>query len=106
MSSGTPSHETKLLPKQSYPANFSGTELHQCSRTKNSSSTSLILNIAEGNGRYAELDQAKFLDIAESAAVKLAAYLDLSVEKSAMTAKDSVSGKTLLVRIEAMLQSM
>ena len=68
--------------------------------------TSLILNIAEGNGRYAELGQAKFLDIAESAAVKLAAYLDLSVEKSAMTAKDCVSGKTLLVRIEAMLQSM
>jgi len=67
---------------------------------------SLVLNIAEGNGRYAELDQAKFLDIAESAAVKLAAFLDLCVKKSAMTTKDCVLGKALLGRIEAMLQAM
>src|SRR5207248_1438253 len=44
------------------------------------SATSVVLNIAEGNGRYAELDHRRFLQIADSAAVKAAIYLDLGVE--------------------------
>lgn len=39
--------------------------------------TSLTLNIAEGNGRFSKLDHRKFLDTAEDAGTKLAAYLDL-----------------------------
>ena len=39
--------------------------------------TSVVLNIAEGNGRYAELDHHRFLQIAQSAAVKGAVFLDL-----------------------------
>jgi four helix bundle protein len=38
--------------------------------------TSLVLNVAEGNGRYSEMDQRRFLEIAAASAVK-AAYLDL-----------------------------
>ncbi|MCA1809500.1 MAG: four helix bundle protein [Lentisphaerae bacterium] len=40
--------------------------------------TSLTLNIAEGNGRFSKVDHSKFLGIAEDAGTKLAAYLDLS----------------------------
>lgn len=39
--------------------------------------TSLTLNIAEGNGRFSKLDHRKFLGSAEDAGTKLAAYLDL-----------------------------
>src|SRR5438046_4692321 len=42
--------------------------------------TSVVLNVAEGNGRYAELDQRRFLQIAQNAAVKGAVYLDLAVK--------------------------
>ena len=39
--------------------------------------TSLTVNIAEGNGRFSKLEHSKFLGIAEDAGTKLAAYLDL-----------------------------
>jgi four helix bundle protein len=68
--------------------------------------TSLILNIAEGNGRYSELDHRRFLDIAEGSAVKVAAYLDLTVQKHMLGEKDCLPGKALLERILAMLSRM
>lgn len=40
-------------------------------------STSLSLNIAEGNGRFSSLDHRKFVRIAEGAGTKLSAYLDI-----------------------------
>jgi four helix bundle protein len=43
-------------------------------------STSLTINIAEGNGRFSKLDHSKFVAIAEDAGTKLAAYLDLAAE--------------------------
>ncbi len=56
--------------------------------------TGIVLNIAEGNGRYAELDQHRFLDIAQSAAVKTAAYLDLSIhEEASLQAKIARQGR-------------
>ena len=39
--------------------------------------TSVVLNIAEGNGRYSEADRHKFIDQAEAAGTKSAAYVDL-----------------------------
>ena len=69
-------------------------------------SDSLILNFAEGNGRYAELDHRRFLDIAEGSAVKVAAYLDLAVQKLTLGRKECGPGKTLLERIVAMLSRM
>jgi hypothetical protein len=41
-------------------------------------STSLTVNIAEGNGRFSKLDHGTFVSIAEDAGTKLAAYLDLA----------------------------
>jgi len=39
--------------------------------------TSLLLNIAEGNGRFGYYDHSRFLDIANQATTKLAARLEV-----------------------------
>jgi hypothetical protein len=62
-----------------------------------------VLNIAEGNGRYAELDHQRFLQIAQSAAVKGAVYLDLGVERGLLGGKEAAVGKEMLSRITAMV---
>jgi four helix bundle protein len=64
--------------------------------------TSVVLNIAEGNGRYAELDHHRFLQIAQSAAVKGAVYLDLIVERALPAKIEATAGKEMLRRISAM----
>jgi len=43
------------------------------------SSTSIVLNIAEGNGKFSVKDRCRFLDIAHTSAVRCAATLDLWV---------------------------
>jgi four helix bundle protein len=65
--------------------------------------TSVVLNIAEGNGRYAELDHHRFLQIAQSAAVKGAVYLDLGVERALLAETEASAGKEMLRRISAMV---
>ena len=65
--------------------------------------TSLVLNIAAGNGRYAELDHHRFLEIAQSAAVKGAVYLDLGVERAWLAKTEASAGKEMLRRISAMV---
>jgi four helix bundle protein len=63
-------------------------------------STSLTLNIAEGNGRFSNRDHGSFADLAEDAATKLAAYLDLMVAAWDM---DMGRAKALLRETLAML---
>ena len=65
--------------------------------------TSLLLNIAEGNGRFSQMDHRQFIATAEESCIKLAAYLDLSaaVEPGAIEA-----ARALLHEIMAMLGGM
>jgi four helix bundle protein len=72
-------------------------------RQMDEAGTSVVLNIAEGNGRYAELDHHRFLQIAQSAAVKGAVYLDLAVERALLVNAEATTGKEMLQRISAML---
>jgi len=65
--------------------------------------TSMVLNIAEGNGRYAELDHHRFLLMAQGAAVKAAVCLDLGVERALLVEPEAFAGKEMLRRISAML---
>ena len=67
--------------------------------------TSVVLNVAEGNGRYSELDQRRFLEITASSAAKTTAYLDLYRQKTSITQVDIRPGKELLSRIIAMITS-
>jgi len=80
---------------------------NRLTREVDNSAMSMILNIAEGNGRYAYLDHRRFLRTAHSALVQTAAYLDLCFIKGELNAQDaSTNGKELLDRIAAMLTRM
>jgi four helix bundle protein len=62
-------------------------------------STSLVLNVAEGNGRYSTDQHRYFMDMAEEAGSKLAEYLDLF----AVTSDVDVTPAKVLLRL-AMLK--
>ncbi len=63
----------------------------------------MVLNIAEGNGRYAELDHHRFLQMAQSAVFKGADFLDLGVERAFLVETEATAGKEMLRRISAMV---
>ena len=75
-------------------------------RRMDADATSIVLNIAEGNGRFAELDQCRFLGISNRAAVRLAAQLDICGEKRILDRNGIAEGKTLLVRVASMTAAM
>ena len=64
-------------------------------------STSIPLNIAEGNGKYTPADRCRFFDIARGSALECAACLDVLVAKKRIDSADA--GKAILVRIVSML---
>src|SRR5438067_13786890 len=66
-------------------------------------STSIPLNIAEGNGKYAPKDRCRFFDIAHGSALECAAGLDVLVAKAKLTPDQIRPGKERLQRIVRML---
>lgn len=64
--------------------------------------TRVVLNIAEGNGRYAELSRQGFLDTANAAVAKLAVSLDMGGRRNAWTHEEIAIAKPLLERIGQM----
>jgi four helix bundle protein len=66
-------------------------------------STSIPLNIAEGNGKFTGPDRCRFFDIARGSALESAACLDVLVARKVLTANDIASGKARLVKIVSML---
>jgi four helix bundle protein len=68
--------------------------------------TSMVLNIAEGNGRFSDADRRRFLDIAEAAAVKAAAWLDLCEQRRQLDRKRARRGIELLDCVAQMLAKL
>lgn len=66
-------------------------------------STSIPLNIAEGNGKFTEADRCRFFDIARGSAFESAAALDVIVAKKSATADRVRFGKEVLLEIVSML---
>jgi four helix bundle protein len=66
-------------------------------------STSIPLNIAEGNGKWSSRDRCRFLEIARGSAVECAACLDVLVAKKRLTTEDVEPGKRQLHGIVSML---
>jgi four helix bundle protein len=66
-------------------------------------STSIPLNIAEGNGKYAPKDRCRFFDIAHGSALECAAGLDVLVAKVKLTPEEIRPGKETLQKIVRML---
>ena len=69
-------------------------------------STSLPLNIAEGNGKLSDADRSRFLEIARGSALECAACLDLLVVRKLIAIERIVPAKERLVRIVNMLMGM
>ena len=69
-------------------------------------STSVPLNIAEGNGKYAPKDRCRFFDIAHGSALECAAGLDVLVAKGKFTTEQVTPGKQRLQRIVRMLMGL
>jgi four helix bundle protein len=68
--------------------------------------TGIVLNIAEGNGRFSEPDQRRFLGIAYRSAIKLAAQLDLCVAKGLLNPTCVEAGKDHLGQAASMISLM
>jgi four helix bundle protein len=66
-------------------------------------STSVPLNIAEGNGKFAIRDRCRFLDIARGSALECAACLDVLVAKRLAEEETIQPGKDQLFEIVSML---
>lgn len=66
-------------------------------------STSVPLNIAEGNGKFTSPDRCRYLDIARGSALECAACLDVLVAKGRATEDELAAGKQLLRRVVSML---
>jgi len=69
-------------------------------------STSLPLNIAQGNGKFSTIDRARFLEIARSSALECAACLDVLAVRKLVAAERILPAKERLVRTVNMLMGM
>jgi four helix bundle protein len=66
-------------------------------------STSIPLNIAEGNGKSLPRDRCKYLEIARGSAFECAAALDVLVAKGIIEENKIIEGKQILKEIISML---
>ena len=66
-------------------------------------STSIPLNIAEGNGKWSTKDRCRFFDIARGSSLECAAALDVGIAKNFFTEQDVEPGKVELINIVRML---
>jgi len=69
-------------------------------------STSVPLNIAEGNGKFAIRDRCRFLDFARGSTLECAACLDVLVAKRLIEHAEIASGKEQLFEIVSMLMGL
>ena len=66
-------------------------------------STSVPLNIAEGNGKFTSPDRCRFFDNARGSALESAACLDVMVAKRFVSAAEIQTGKEMLMKIVSRL---
>lgn len=66
-------------------------------------STSVPLNIAEGNAKFSHADRSRFFEIARGSTVESAACLDVLRVRNLISDDDVVAGKEQLVGITQML---
>jgi len=67
------------------------------------SSTSIPLNIAEGNRKFSANDRSRFFEIARGSALECAAALDVLVARDLATLEQILPAKECLARIVEML---
>jgi len=65
--------------------------------------TSILLNIAEGNGRFTPADRCRFFDVARGSTLECAACIDLLLINKTLTSGEADAHKAALERIVSML---
>lgn len=66
-------------------------------------STSIVLNLAEGNGKRTYPDRSRYFDIARGSGVECAACLDVLVARNAIQTELAEGGKSQLIEIVSMI---
>jgi four helix bundle protein len=70
------------------------------------SSTSIPLNIAEGNGKRSHADRCRYLDIARGSAVESAACLDVLVARNKVSISEIGEGKSTLFAVVSLVSGL
>lgn len=65
-------------------------------------STSIVLNIAEGNAKRSNPDRCRYFDTARGSGVECAACLDILHVKKRITAEEKDYGKSILLEVVSM----
>lgn len=65
-------------------------------------STSIVLNLAEGNGKRSYPDRCRYFDIARGSTVECAAWLDVLVRRNQLDAARIAEGKAILIEVVSM----
>ena len=69
-------------------------------------STSIVLNIAEGNGKRSHPDRCRFFDISRGSALESAACLDVLVARNKIAPNDVAAGKAILVGVVSLVAGL
>ncbi|SUS08049.1 S23 ribosomal protein [uncultured Defluviicoccus sp.] len=69
-------------------------------------STSIVLNIAEGNGKRSHPDRCRYFDISRGSALESAACLDVLVARKKLDEADIVEGKAILVGVVSLVAGL
>ena len=69
-------------------------------------STSIVLNLAEGNGKRSHPDRCRYFDIARGSALECAACLDVLVARGSMEPGLAQEGKQTLLTVVALLAGL
>lgn len=69
-------------------------------------SESIVLNIAEGNGKFTAKDRCRYFDISRGSAMECAGCLDVLFAKNLINDSNKVEGKIILRDIVNMLMGL
>jgi four helix bundle protein len=77
-----------------------------CARELDKHATGIVLNIAEGNGKFSEKDRRRFLQIALSAGLQAATSLDILEARSVISRRQNERGKLQLRELVSMIGAL
>jgi four helix bundle protein len=66
-------------------------------------SNSIVLNIAEGNGKYSKKDRCRYFDISFGSSLESAGCLDILIIRKLISTEELATGKTMLKELVSML---